>query len=92
MKNIESLVRAFIKAAIPEDYRLVLIGSGPRFGPVRSLVRELGISDRVEMIKETRFDVIMERVKNARAFVLPSWTDISPTQVYEALAIGYRRS
>jgi glycosyltransferase involved in cell wall biosynthesis len=27
-------------------------------------------------------------VKDSRAFILPSWTDISPNQVYEALAIG----
>lgn len=88
MKNIESLVRAFAKAKLPDTYKLVLIGDGPRFEPVRMLVNELGVESRVEMIKETRFDIIMERVKNARAFVLPSWTDISPTQVYEALAIG----
>ncbi len=88
MKNIESLVRAFAQARLPEEYRLVLIGDGPRFETIRTLVAQAGIAQRVEMLRETRFPIIMERVKNARAFVLPSWTDISPNQVYEALAIG----
>ena len=32
--------------------------------------------------------LMLERGKNCRAFILPSWTDISPNQVYECLSIG----
>jgi glycosyltransferase involved in cell wall biosynthesis len=88
MKNVDSLVRAFAKANISDSYTLVLIGNGPRWNIIENLVAELGIGSRVTMIRETHFPKIIERVKNCRAFIQPSWTDISPNQVYEALAIG----
>jgi glycosyltransferase involved in cell wall biosynthesis len=88
MKNVDSLVRAFAKARIPDSYTLLLIGEGPRKKLIEALVRSLGIEKRVVMIAETRFPYIVERVKNCRAFIQPSWTDVSPNQVYEALAIG----
>lgn len=88
MKNIATLVRAFAMAGLPDSYSLVLIGDGPAKAGVEKLVEELHLGDRVELLPGMRQKDALERVKNARAFVLPSWTDISPNQVYEALAIG----
>lgn len=88
MKNIPSLVRAFAMARLPDSFSLALIGSGPRKGEVEELVKELGLSERVTILPGMRLREVLERVKNARAFVLPSWTDISPNQAYESLAIG----
>jgi glycosyltransferase involved in cell wall biosynthesis len=87
MKNIVSLVRAFAKADLPE-YRLVLIGDGPRFAEIGRAVVDTHMQDRIEILSAMPRHEALERVKSARAFVLPSWTDISPNQVYEALAIG----
>ncbi|MDO8561380.1 MAG: glycosyltransferase family 4 protein [bacterium] len=88
MKNLTTLVRAFAKAQLPEGYMLLLIGDGPRKAEVAQLVQELGLGARVTIQGSMRLHDVLERVKNCRAFILPSWTDISPNQVYEALAIG----
>lgn len=88
MKNIPTLVRAFAMAGLPESFSLVLIGDGPAKQGVERMVHELHLEKRVSILPGMRHKDALERVKNARAFVLPSWTDISPNQVYEALAIG----
>lgn len=88
MKNIDTLVRAFSIARIPENYHLTLIGDGPQKAHIIALVQELHLEDRVTILPGMRLMEVLERIKDARAFVLPSWTDISPNQVYEALAIG----
>ncbi len=87
MKNVASLVRAFAKARIP-GYTLVIIGEGPRREELHTLIRELGMEDRITMHESMPRDAVLERVKDSRAFVLPSWTDIAPNQVHEALALG----
>ena len=88
MKNLTTLIRAFAKAQLPDGYTLLLIGDGPRKGELMRLVEELGLQKRVSMEQSMRLSDALERIKNCRAFILPSWTDISPNQVYEALAIG----
>lgn len=88
MKNLSALVRAFAAAKIPSEFTLALIGDGPRKKEIEELVKELGIEKRVTILPAMPQRDALERVKNARAFVLTSWTDISPNQVYEALAIG----
>lgn len=88
MKNITTFIRAFAVAKIPNEFTLVLIGDGPQKNNLEKLIDELGITGRVRFEKSMRHAAVLERVKNCRAFVLPSWTDISPNQVYEALAIG----
>lgn len=87
MKNIGTLLRAFSKAALPESYHLTLIGDGPERVHLYELVRDLKLNQRVTILHGLRQKDAWERVKNARAFVLPSWTDISPMQVYESLAL-----
>lgn len=88
MKNITTMVRAFAKAALPEEFTLGLIGDGPRKKEIEALVKELGLEKRVTIEPGMPQREVFERVKNARAFVLTSWTDIAPNQVFEALAIG----
>lgn len=88
MKNIASLVKAFAKADLPTEFSLTLIGEGPRKAEIAKLVKDLGLEKRIAILPGMPQHGVLERVKNARAFILPSWTDIAPNQVYEALAIG----
>ncbi|MBM3261073.1 glycosyltransferase [Candidatus Kaiserbacteria bacterium] len=88
MKNVSSLIRAFAQAALPFEYTLSIIGDGPQKELLQTLINELQIANRVNMLPAMPRAAALERVKDARAFVLPSWTDISPNQVYEAIAIG----
>lgn len=88
MKNVDSLVRAFAQAALPMEYTLAIIGDGPQKAPLLRLVKELHLEGRVRVEPAMPKDEAFKRVRNARAYVLPSWTDISPNQVYEALSMG----
>ncbi|MBV9159682.1 MAG: glycosyltransferase family 4 protein [Candidatus Kaiserbacteria bacterium] len=88
MKNLSSLIKAFATAKIPQDFTLAIIGDGPKKAGLEHLARELNVNDRMNFFPAMPLSGVLERVKDARAFVLPSWTDISPNQVYEALAIG----
>lgn len=87
MKNVSSLVRAFARADL-EGYTLALIGQGPRRPEIATLINELGMKDRITIEESLPNAQVLERVKASRAFVLPSWTDVAPNQVHEALAIG----
>jgi glycosyltransferase involved in cell wall biosynthesis len=86
MKNITSLVRAFAKANVP-GYTLALIGNGPSKRSIEELIKELNISDRVSIEPGLPRGEAFDRVKDSRAYILPSWTDIAPNQVLEALAL-----
>lgn len=88
MKNVDSLIRAFAQAGLPADYTLIIIGDGPQKESLRRLIGELQIESRVHLFPSAPKHDVLERVKNVRACILPSWTDIAPNQVYEALALG----
>lgn len=88
MKNISTLLKAFAVAHLPEPFRLTIIGDGPEQVHLLRLVEQLKLEKRVTMIASLPQKEVFARVQNMRAFVLPSWTDISPNQVSEALALG----
>lgn len=86
MKNVDSLLRAFARAHTA--FSLTIIGDGPRKTELRTLAAELHIENRVTFLDALPYKDVLERVARCRAFILPSWTDISPNQVYECMAIG----
>ena len=88
MKNVATLIRAFAAAKLPEGYSLTIIGDGPQRENLVALIKELHQEKRISVIPGMPRAEVLVRVKDARAYILPSWTDISPTQVCEALAIG----
>ncbi len=88
MKNVSSLIRAFGKAKLPASYTLTIIGGGPQKGNLERLIKELHLEEKVRMLPSMSNREALLRVKDARAFILPTWTDISPNQVCEALALG----
>ncbi len=87
MKNIESLLRAFAKLK-DTTYTLSLIGEGPRAELLLGLTKELGIADRVTWSGPLPQEELYTRIINCAYVVLPSWTDISPNQIYECMALG----
>lgn len=88
MKNLDTLLRAFAIARIPHSYTLTLIGDGPQKEALMNWVLKLGLQGRVHFEPAMPRDKVLARVAEARLFILPSWTDISPNQACEALAIG----
>lgn len=88
LKNLDTLIKAFAMAAIPKEYRLTIIGEGPDRARLLHLITELQQTNRVTIFPGLSQKDIYIRVRNARGCILASWSDISPNQVCEALAIG----
>lgn len=86
-KNVETLVRAFARARLPEGYTLVIIGDGPEQGKIESAARELSLGGRMSLLPSMSQKNLYARIRNCRALVLPSWTDQSPNQVFEAMQL-----
>ena len=87
MKNVSTLVRAFAKAKLPHEYRLILIGDGPERGEIEHIVRTEKIQNRVDVLPAMHQAEMYKRIKDCRAIVLPSWTDVAPNQVFEAMRL-----
>jgi glycosyltransferase involved in cell wall biosynthesis len=86
MKNVEAAIQAFARLD-DKSYRLVLIGEGPIEGLLRESVQKLGISERVLFEKPMRQKDLYQRIIQCKYVIVPSWTDISPNQIYECLAL-----
>ncbi len=86
VKNIKSALIAF--AEYNKDFTFTIIGKGPEKNSLIDLVKKLDIAGRVNFISEMRQDELLKKIVNSYYFILPSWTDISPNQVYECLSIG----
>lgn len=86
MKNIEMLLQAY--AASQTTAELVLIGDGPRKEEIIRLIEEYEIGDRVKVFPSQRRELILKRALHARYVVVPSWTDVSPNQINECVALG----
>jgi glycosyltransferase involved in cell wall biosynthesis len=87
MKNVESLIRAFAKVQ-DREFKLLLIGEGPTEPELHSIVKELKLEHRVTFMKPLSQLELYRRIANCYCVIIPSWTDISPHQAYECLALG----
>jgi glycosyltransferase involved in cell wall biosynthesis len=86
-KNVLSLVDAFAKLN-DHQFKLLLIGEGPEEKNIQEKVRERGLQNRVEFMQPMSQSDLYYRIAHCYLVVIPSWTDISPQQVYECLTLG----
>ncbi len=87
MKNVDSAIKAFARLH-DQSFRLLLIGQGPEEFELRKLVAALGIADRVEFLPPLSMVDLYRRIANCYYVILPSWTDVSPNQIYECMSLG----
>lgn len=84
VKNLPRLVRAF--AAMPEPWKLVIVGEGPEEAAIRAEAERLGIADRVLLpgfaAEPSRFVGLFDM------FALSSNSEQFPISVVEAMAAG----
>ena len=85
-KNWQCLIRALPLIAPQYDLRLTVCGDGEDENDLISLIAELGISDRVDILGY-RADVY-DIMKQANWLVMPSWYEGMPNVLMEALAMG----
>jgi len=87
-KGAHDLVRAWpqVLRRFP-GARLVLCGTGDAAG-LRQLANDLGVHDRLELPGWVEFEEKRRRLREATAFVLPSYIEGVPISLLEAMASG----
>lgn len=92
-KGFDDLIKAVSELRIA-NCRLRIIGSGPLEDELRSLVNELGLSDRVKFLGPQPYEVVLEELSKADVFVLASHTaangdkEGTPVVLMDAQAAG----
>lgn len=86
-KGVVHLVRALQR--FPSEYRLRLVGEGPREETLRSVAAELDVADRVEFSGWVPYEQIGEAYVRADLFVHPGiWPEPLNRTVFEAMQAG----
>jgi len=83
-KDHNTLLRAL--KGIDAPYRMLLVGDGPRLEEVTSLVADLGLTDRVELLGNRRD--VPTLLAGSHAFVLSSLWEGFPISILEAMRAG----
>lgn len=90
-KGIETLVRAWAKVERNHpDVRLKQVGSGDITAQLHQLARQLGIEGRIEWLGPQRHEAVLELMRSAEVFALPSQTAGSGDS--EALGIVFNEA
>ncbi len=71
-----------------EEYRLENVGTGPYGQELKKLASKLGVSERIDWIKELSRAELLRHYKSADVFVMPSQFEAYGITVAEALASG----
>ena len=86
-KNVYSLVSAFAGIhKLNSDYNLYLVGSGPEERRIRTLVKENGLQSNVKIIPWMPRDKLIDLMGRCSIFVLPSFSEVFPVVLLEAMA------
>lgn len=86
VKRVPDVIRIFanVQAVVPS--RLALVGEGPELNEARKLVRQLGLTEKVEFLGKQ--DEVAELFAAADLFLLPSEKESFGLVALEAMAAG----
>lgn len=90
-KNLEFLINAFFvwKKRTNNNFKLHLLGDGENRISLSNLVKKLAIVDDVIFKDFVPVDVLIERIKTAKYFVMTSkWYENAPMSILEAVSQG----
>ncbi|HYN76879.1 MAG TPA: glycosyltransferase [Lamprocystis sp. (in: g-proteobacteria)] len=85
-KDYPTLIRAFAALGPERSRRLIILGEGPERGSLESLIRDLGVSDRVDL--PGFHDNPFAYMARAGLFVLSSAWEGLPGVLIQAMACG----
>jgi glycosyltransferase involved in cell wall biosynthesis len=88
-KGFLDALRAFANGA-PADWKLTMVGPGAKsdFDILASEIENLGLSGRCRHVVKLDTPEIIEHMRKASVFLLPTRMDTGPTALKEALAMG----
>ena len=75
-------------ASLPQQYQLLIIGTGPLESAIEQEIRRYDITDRVELLGQLPHADTLERIAAADGLLLTSKAEAYPTVVFEALALN----
>lgn len=87
IKNIHSAIKAFAKIADESD-KFRIVGSGAEYSNLKTLTKELGISDQVEFLGHLSQEDLVTVFGDSQTLILPSTSEVWGLVVNEALACG----
>jgi len=89
LKNLEFLLRVFNRL-IKYDNNLVLelIGNGPEKPIIISLIRAIGLDNKVKIYKSLNEKALFDRIQKSYFCALPSLSEISPNFALECLSLN----
>lgn len=89
LKNLYRLMRVFNGLA-PQfsDFELWLIGEGPEQEELEKYRETLSAKERIHILRSLQHDEFLRVVAQAWVFVFPSFSEITPNSVTDALMLG----
>lgn len=85
-KNIDGLIKALHEYSF--DFKLIVIGDGPEKAKLEKLAEKLDLQRQVIFWGQESHTETLAIMKSCDALILPSKTEVFPTVVLEALALG----
>jgi len=86
LKNLSRLIRALANVK-NNNYKLIIFGQGPERENLASLIKELGLENKVEIKGRIEQNKLINFIGGCRFFILPSITEISPNLALECLSL-----
>ncbi|MDT0604078.1 glycosyltransferase [Thalassotalea castellviae] len=88
-KALDILLQAFSLLVKADDtYRLTIIGAGQHLAELKALAQHLTINANVDFVGEIKSNEVINHLRQADLFVLPSRTEGLPRAIIEAMAQG----
>lgn len=89
LKNLERLMKVFNELA-PQfpDFELWLIGEGPEQEELEKYRETFDARERIHILRPLPHDELLQVVAQAWVFVFPSFSEITPNSVTDALMLG----
>jgi glycosyltransferase involved in cell wall biosynthesis len=85
-KNVGELIKAM--PGLGTDFKLVVVGDGPERAKLENLTSKLDLQQRVIFLGRESHKEALAIMKSCDVLILPSKTEVLPTVVLEALALG----
>ena len=85
-KNLELAIKAF--SLLPENYFLLIIGSGFHEKKLKELAEHLKLASRIKFLGKQSHEELNQSYQNADVFVYPSYSETQGLVVFEAGSFG----
>ena len=87
-KNQSMLIEAFAKAFRSQNITLTIVGDGPEYEHLSSLIKQLNIQDQITLYGRAKRQEVKELLQKSDAFVLSSRYETFGVVAIEAMACG----